>query len=273
MARSRRWTLACSAFLAVSLSVSAQTSTDTGAATSTTAGSSTPSAASVPPPDIRGASLAEATSSGGAVNPSNALGPFYANPLFQGRVGSNSTTAPGGFGTPLYGNAGLSTSTTNNTNAFSSTAAGRTTTAGNTGLGNTGRTTTGLGNTGNTGFGNTGRGGNTGFGNTGFGTMGGQQNQALVAQGRQIAFTATLSFKTQPISATQFESNLRGTLDRSTALSNPRGIEIRMDNGVVVLTGNVASEDEQRLAEGLLSLTPGVRQIRNELKVVPPVKP
>jgi osmotically-inducible protein OsmY len=265
MTRFRHWTLASSAFLALSLSASAQTSTDTSAGTSTTAGSSTPSAASVPPPDITGASLANATSSGGVVNQSNAFGPFYANPLYQGRAGATSSTAPGGFGNALYGTAGLGTATTNSTNPFSSTSGGRTTSA-TSSLGNTNRAST----TGNTSLGNTNR---TGFNNTGLGQTG-LQNQAVVAQGRQISYTATLNFKTQPISTTQFESNLRATLDRSTALSNPRGIELRMDNGVVVLTGTVSTEDEQRLAEGMLSLTPGVRQIRNELKVAtPPAKP
>ena len=40
-----------------------------------------------------------------------------------------------------------------------------------------------------------------------------------------------------------------------------------MDQGVVVLTGQVENARERRLVEGMVRLTPGVLEVRNELQV------
>src|SRR5256885_7103062 len=61
----------------------------------------------------------------------------------------------------------------------------------------------------------------------------------------------------------------RSTLFPYTTLfrsSNPRGIEVVSDGAVVVLRGAVRDEDEARLAENMIRLTPGVRDVKNELK-------
>ena len=53
-------------------------------------------------------------------------------------------------------------------------------------------------------------------------------------------------------------------------LTNSRGIELVADGQVVVLRGNVQTGDEARLVEGMIRLTPGVRDVRNELKFPAP---
>jgi len=202
-------------------------------------------------PNISAQAPTTATSS--VVNQSNVLGAYYANPYYQGRAGSTSSTTPGGFGTALYGTAG----------------AGASTTGGRTGAigGRTG-TTTGLG--GATGFGSTGATG--GFGTTGgFGGTTGSQSGIVVPLPRQISYTATLNFPRPSIAPTQMQANLQGVLLNSSMLANSRNITLSMDGGTVVLRGSAATADDARLAENMIRLTPGVREVRNELTF--PVQP
>jgi osmotically-inducible protein OsmY len=56
-------------------------------------------------------------------------------------------------------------------------------------------------------------------------------------------------------------------LARSTALSPGRDINAALDGPVLVLRGTVADEHDRRIAEGIARLSPGVREVRNELKV------
>ena len=42
-------------------------------------------------------------------------------------------------------------------------------------------------------------------------------------------------------------------------------IQVMLDGSTIVLRGKVGDDDERRLAENVLRLTPGVRDIRNEL--------
>jgi osmotically-inducible protein OsmY len=54
-------------------------------------------------------------------------------------------------------------------------------------------------------------------------------------------------------------------------LSNPQGISVSVQpNNVVVLRGTVRDASEARLAEGMIRLTPGVRQVQNELRIAAP---
>ena len=183
------------------------------------------------------------------LNQSNVLGGYYANPYFQGRPAS-ATIAPGGFGAALYG------------------AAGGGTTGGGGGFPNA------TGNTINARSGATAAGGRTqgifGQQTGGFGQQGGaNQSGVVVPLPRQISYSATLNFKAPIATMPQVATGLRATLDRSTMLGNPRGVGLTMDGNVVVLRGNVATDDELRLVEGMVRLTPGVRDVRNELKVGP----
>ena len=73
------------------------------------------------------------------------------------------------------------------------------------------------------------------------------------------------------VAPTQMQTDLRTMIDRSSMLANPRGIEIAVGaDNVVVLRGAVRDEDEAKTAEGMIRLTPGVREVRNELKYPAP---
>jgi len=184
-----------------------------------------------------------------ALNQSNVFGGSYANPYYQGRP-SSTTIAPGGFGAALYGTGGGTGGAGGFPQATGNTINAR---AGNAAITTGGRTQ--------------GAGGQQG----GFGQQGNTANQTgvVVALPRQISYTATLSFKAPVATMPQVASDLRATLDRSTMLGNPRGVSLAMDGNVVVLSGRVSSDDEVRLVEGMVRLTPGVRDVRNELKVGP----
>ncbi|MBY0513811.1 MAG: BON domain-containing protein, partial [Gemmataceae bacterium] len=83
---------------------------------------------------------------------------------------------------------------------------------------------------------------------------------------RQIAYSAQIQFKAPVAPPGAMAADIRGTLDRSTMIANPRGVDVQVgDGGVVTLRGRVADGDEARLVEGMIRLTPGVREIKNEL--------
>ena len=275
--------------------VGQQTGTGSGTGTGTGSGSGSSSANSstvlTAPPAITALDTSSGTTrSGGAVNSSNFLSASYANPYYQGRAGATGTDAPGGFGTALYnttggtgtGTGGGRTSTTGGRTGGTSTGFGGTSTGfGGTGSTSFGGTSTGFGGA-STGFGGTGgRGGGQGFGGTGAGGFGGQgmggqgmgfggtgntSAAQVIALPRPISYTASVRFATPPMTAPRMQTQVRAVLDRSISLSNPRGIEVVSDGAVVVLRGAVKDEDEARLAENMIRLTPGVRDVRNELK-------
>ena len=56
-------------------------------------------------------------------------------------------------------------------------------------------------------------------------------------------------------------------LTRSSVFNSNTEIQVTTEGSVVVLQGTVASARERRLAENMLRLSPGVRQVRNELQV------
>jgi len=87
----------------------------------------------------------------------------------------------------------------------------------------------------------------------------------LIPVQRQVAYTATVRFPAPVIVPAQMQTDLRGVIDRSSMISNPRGIDVQMDGSVVVLRGAVRDEDEAKTAEGIVRLTPGVREVRNQL--------
>jgi BON domain len=70
-------------------------------------------------------------------------------------------------------------------------------------------------------------------------------------------------------SASALQADARSVIDRSSFLRNPRAIQVSASDGVVQLSGQVASEKERRIVEGMVRMTPGVRNVQNELKVVP----
>ena len=64
-------------------------------------------------------------------------------------------------------------------------------------------------------------------------------------------------------------ADLQGVLSRSTVLTAPENIQVSMNGDTVVLRGTVPRERDRRQAEGLIRLTPGVRDVRNEIVVRP----
>ncbi len=207
-----------------------------------------------------------------ALQASNAFNKYYANPYYQGRAGAttggtagSSSNTPGGFGVALYGTTGTGTGTTG---ARNTTGGGTARTGGATGTTSGFGGTTGFGATGTTG----GRGGaqQGGFGGT-TGARGGQQggtqqNNGLTT-GRQISYTATLKFAAPSIPVAQMQTDLRGMIDTSSSIADAKGVNVTAgDGGVIVLKGNAKDEDEARLIENMIRLTPGVKDVKNELK-------
>ncbi len=227
-----------------------------------------------------------------ALATSNAFNKYYANPYYQGRAGvstgaASSSTAnnPGGFGVALYGT-GTGTSGTNS---------GAASTGGRNTSGGTSASTTGFGSTTGTagttqarsgstsGFGGTSGPGTTGgFGGATTGATGGrqgqigglnggansglnQQNNGL-STGRSIAYTATLKFAAPPVAAPQMLTDLRTILDSSASIADSKTVSVITEaGGIVTLKGTARDEDEARLIEGMIRLTPGVKAVNNGL--------
>jgi hypothetical protein len=88
--------------------------------------------------------------------------------------------------------------------------------------------------------------------------------------GRTVVYSATLSDDMPRVvhPNSQLQAVLTDALMRSTSLRQPGAIRLRVvDNGTVVLDGTVASPKEKRVTEGMIRLTPGVRNVVNNLEV------
>lgn len=194
---------------------------------------------------------------GSSLSGSNILGTFYANPLYQGNSPST-TVGPGGFGAPTFGasgsggTAGGSTRTTG-INTGTTTSTGRAGTTGRTGT----TATTGAANR----TGTTGTNRNASF-NSNSNFTGGE----VIPLQRAISYTATLRFASPAIVPAEMQADLQTVIGRSSMIANPGAITVSMEGSIVVLRGNVKDEDEARTAEGMIRLSPGVKQVRNELK-------
>src|SRR5262249_57986395 len=81
----------------------------------------------------------------------------------------------------------------------------------------------------------------------------------------QIAYSAQVRFDAPPAAPAAIFTDLRGTLDRSNMIANPAGVQVLVEGNNVTLRGAVKDEDEARMIVGMVRLTPGVREIRNEL--------
>lgn len=84
----------------------------------------------------------------------------------------------------------------------------------------------------------------------------------------QMAYAAEMRFASAPVAPAALTADLRGALTGTSMISNAKAIQIDIDAGNnVTLRGTVADDDERRLAEGLVRITPGVRAIKNELTI------
>lgn len=61
-------------------------------------------------------------------------------------------------------------------------------------------------------------------------------------------------------------TDLQGIISRSSRLPSRGNIQVLSEGDTIVLRGQVRDERERRLAEGVLRLSPGVYQVRNELQ-------
>lgn len=157
---------------------------------------------------------------------SNFLAGYYANPYYQGQISMQTNAQPGGFGMALYGTT------------------------------NTGRVTSGTG----------GRTGAAGFGGAGGLNNNANQSGILIPLPVQIAYTARMQFPTPPVAPGKIVSEIRSVIDNTTAIANPKAVQIITDaNNNVTIRGTVKDDDEARLIEGLVRITPGVGAIKNEL--------
>lgn len=76
-----------------------------------------------------------------------------------------------------------------------------------------------------------------------------------------------VGFRTPPVTSSQLLADVQAVIRRSESLVSRDSIEIQINGRNVVLRGTVRDDDEKRLAEALVRLTPGVDQIVNELAV------
>ncbi len=111
--------------------------------------------------------------------------------------------------------------------------------------------------------GTTGLGSSTSINNQGFNTL----NYPKAPH-----YTTVLSAKLPVVrlAPIQLQSELLASLERSDFLKDKRNIAIAVNGSTVFLKGQVADPDERRVVEGFVRMTPGVRDVVNEL-VAPPM--
>lgn len=209
------------------------------------------------------------------------LNPFrtsYINPLSPGlyTIGTSTSTVGTSYGA-TGGTAGTrmgAGGTASTTSTFGQpTYPISTTTTG--GVGATG----GFGNTGGLGAGGLRSAGGLGAGGLGAGGLGGLGSGGL-GTGSTTGFTTIGTYRAPQYHTTLDESiplvahsapvlhtRLQTIVASSATLQKMRGLDVAVDGGAVVLRGHVATDRERRLAEAMIRLTPGVREVRNELTV------
>ncbi len=108
---------------------------------------------------------------------------------------------------------------------------------------------------------------------TQFGGFGGQSGAVATpdisrARGGQMRIPQRIAFTVPPLPKTMLAENISGTFVR-VERQFPGISAVVDDNGVVILQGTAATDDARALAAALVRLEPGVREIRNEIVVVP----
>lgn len=102
-----------------------------------------------------------------------------------------------------------------------------------------------------------------------------QQGQSRTGNQQQNKLAVRVPFRVdymaQPQLTTTFTSRMQTRYSNLPALKGKGSIEPVLEGEILVLRGQVESEADRQLAEDLLSLEPGVSQVRNELVVVLPV--
>lgn len=73
--------------------------------------------------------------------------------------------------------------------------------------------------------------------------------------------------RTPKVAIAERAGDLQDVVDRSSRLPSAGSIRVSTAGEAVVLNGTVQSEKERRIAEIMLRMTPGVREVRNQLQV------
>jgi hypothetical protein len=187
----------------------------------------------------------------GGVSSTNFLSQYYSNPTYlggpNGEIGgtSNQSRLGSGFGQPSFGNV----------------TSGGVGTAGGYGALGSSSTIGGLGNVGSASR-------LGGYGASGTAGISSSSSAGATSAPTSIIHTVTMrSPVPAPAARAGFYPEVRAVIARSTALSRPGNIQVDVEGQTVILKGKVPSDEERRLAEGLIRLTPGVRTVRNELIV------
>jgi hypothetical protein len=96
--------------------------------------------------------------------------------------------------------------------------------------------------------------------------MNGMSGQAVVQPG----YVLRPNIEAPPIPpASETAARLQIVLTQSTSLPSLRGLNLRIEGDVIVLSGTVATDSERTLSEAILRLEPGVYRVKNELQVRP----
>jgi osmotically-inducible protein OsmY len=70
-----------------------------------------------------------------------------------------------------------------------------------------------------------------------------------------------------PPAALALQSRVQGLITNSSSLQSRSGINVGMVGDTIHLNGNVTDDHERRLAESIVRMTPGVRNVQNNLTV------
>jgi hypothetical protein len=128
------------------------------------------------------------------------------------------------------------------------------------------------GTTGTAGVTRTGVGGTTGLGTFG---AGGTLSASITtfAGASSAGIRRAPAYITEPVfdvprrpRGEAIRGDLQAIIDRSSRLPSRSRIRVVTDGEVIILRGQVRDQRERRLAEAVIRLTPGVREVRNELK-------
>jgi osmotically-inducible protein OsmY len=107
------------------------------------------------------------------------------------------------------------------------------------------------------------------FGGMGDDAFGGSGN-GTNANGYRVPIPQQkVAFEYRERPAPEVSQRISTQLDKVSQRLAIRGIALSVDEGTVTLRGSVKSEGDRRLAEQLVRLEPGVRQVVNELAVTP----
>jgi osmotically-inducible protein OsmY len=90
----------------------------------------------------------------------------------------------------------------------------------------------------------------------------------LVATGAAVGTLAALDRRTLGAQTEDQEIEVRAASRMRDVLKQPGGVSVTSFNRKVLLTGQVASEDDKRAAEAAVAALPNVRSIHNELQVL-----